>query len=50
MFYIFITKYTEFFVEKNEKSFCIAKASHIFFDKKNIGILEILMFEILTKR
>ena len=39
----------KFFVEKNEKSFCIAKASHIF-STKNIGIFEILTFEILTIR
>ena len=38
-----------FFVEKNERSFCNAKASHIF-STKNIGIYEILTFEILTKR
>ena len=34
---------------KNEKSFCTAKASHVF-STKNIGIVEILAFEILTKR
>ena len=38
----------KFFVEKNERSFCTAKASHIF-STKNIGIFEILMFEILSK-
>ena len=53
MFCDFITKYTEFFCLKNEKSFCIAKAfcnanaSHIF-STKNIGIFEILTFENLT--
>ena len=35
-------------VEKNERSFCNAKASHIF-STKNIGVFEILKFEILTK-
>ena len=30
------------------RSFCIAKASHIF-STENIGIFEILTFEILTK-
>ena len=48
MFYDFITKYTEIFVEKNERSFCNAKASHIF-SSKNIGIFEKLTSEILTK-
>ena len=37
-----------FFVEKNE-SFYNAKASQ-FFSTKNIGVFEILKFEILTKR
>ena len=40
----FITKYTDFFVEKMS-----AKASHLFLTK-NIGIFEILTFEILMKR
>ena len=44
MFYDFITKHTELFVEK-ERSFCNAKASHIF-STKNIGITS----ENLTKR
>ena len=34
MFYDFITKYIENFCWKNESSFCNAKASHIFFNKK----------------
>ena len=38
-----------FFDEKNERSFCTAKATHIFSTKNN-GIFQILMFEILTKR
>ena len=38
-----------FYVEKKERSFCIAKASHIF-STKNIGTFHILTFEILTKR
>ena len=47
VFYDFITKYADiFFVEKNASSFCIAKASHIFFNKKNIGVFQILTFEI----
>ena len=41
----FITKYTEIFVEKMRE----ALASQIFFNK-NIGISDILTFEILTKR
>ena len=47
MFYDFITTYTDIFCRKNERSFCSAKASHIF-STKNIGIFEILKFEILT--
>ena len=54
MSYDFITKNTDIFVEKNfvetnERSFCTAKASPIF-STKNIGIFEILTYEILTKR
>ena len=45
----FLTKYTDIFVQKNERSFCTAKASHFFFNK-NIGIFEMLTFEILTSR
>ena len=37
------------FLLKNERSFCTAKASHIF-STKNIGTFQILAFEILTKR
>ena len=40
--------YTDIFVEKNERSFRTAKASHIF-SSKNIGVFQILTFEILTK-
>ena len=40
----FITKYTNILVETMREA---AKASHIFFNK-NIGIFEILTFEILT--
>ena len=47
MFYDFITKYTEIFCRKNERSFCTAKASHIF-STKYIGKYQILTFEILT--
>ena len=42
-----MTKYTDICVEKNERSFCTTKASHIF-PTKNIGIFQILTFEILT--
>ena len=49
MFYDFITKNAEILVEKNERSFCNAKASHIF-SAKNIGIFEKLTSENLTKR
>ena len=38
-----------FLLKINENSFCSAKASHIF-STKNIGIFEILTFEILTSR
>ena len=41
MFCDFITKYTDIFGWKNEKSF------HIFFSTKNIGIFEIFTFKIL---
>ena len=46
MFYDFISKYTDIFVEET----IATKASHIFFFNKNIGIFEILTFEIFTKR
>ena len=42
MLHNFITKYND--VEKNERSFCNAKGSHIF-STKNIGIFEILTFD-----
>ena len=48
MFYNYITNTLIFFVEKNEKSFCTAKASHID-STEIIGIFQILMFKILTK-
>ena len=52
---------TLIFLLKNERSFCNAKVSHIFFNnnknkkkhkkkKQNTGLFEILMFEILTNR
>ena len=47
VFYDFITKSTDIFCRKNERSFCSAKASHIF-STKNIGKFKILTFEILT--
>ena len=40
-----MTKYTEIFCWKTEWSFCNGKASHIF-STKNIGIFQILLFEI----
>ena len=46
MFYNFITKYTDIFVEKMREA---AKASHIF-STKNIEVFQILAFEILTER
>ena len=47
--YDFITKYTEIFCWKNERSFCnAAKASHIF-STKIIGIFEKLTSENLTE-
>ena len=49
IYYHFISKYTDIFVEKNKRSFCTAKASHIF-STKNICVYLILMFEILTKQ
>ena len=46
MFYDFINyKYTDIFCLKNERSFCNAKASHIFFSTKYMGVFQILMFE-----
>ena len=41
MFYNFITKYTEFFCWKKERSFRSAKASHIFFNQKYRHIWDI---------
>ena len=38
MFYNFISKYTDIFCSKNARSFCTAKAFHIF-STKNIGDL-----------
>ena len=38
-----------FFAEKKQRSFCTAKASHIF-STKNIGTFEILKLEMLMKR
>ena len=49
LFYNFITKYFDIFCCKNERSFCTAKTSH-FFSTKNIGVSQILTFEIVTKR
>ena len=47
MFYHFISKYTDIFAEKLREAFCIAKSSHTF-SAKNIGVFQILTFEILT--
>ena len=41
MFYDFINKYTDMFGWINEWSFCAAKASHIFFNKKYWHIWDI---------
>ena len=49
MFYDFITKYTNIFVEKMREAFALQKPL-TFFSTKNIGIYQILTFEILTKR
>ena len=49
MFYDFIDKYTDIFVEKVRKAFAWQKLFTIF-STKNLGILQIYMFEILTKR
>ena len=49
MFYDFITKYTDIFVEKIREAFAMQKFL-TFFQQKNIGIFQILVFEILTKR
>ena len=50
MFYDFITKYTDDFVEKKmREAFALQKASHIF-STKNIGVCQTLTFEILMKR
>ena len=48
MFYDYITKYTDIFVEKMWEAFAWQKASYIF-STKNIGKFEIFRFEILTK-
>ena len=47
MFYDFISKNNEFFVEKMREAFAIAL--HIF-SKKNISLFEMLTFGILTTR
>ena len=44
MYYDFMTKYTEIFCLKSERSFCTAKASHSF-PTKNIGMSEKLTYE-----
>ena len=41
MFDNFVTKHTDIFCCKNERSFCTAKASHIFFNQKYWHILDI---------
>ena len=47
MFYDFLTKYTDIFVEKMKEAFALQKL-FTFFQQKNIGKFEILTFEILT--
>ena len=44
MFYNFITKYTDIFYRKNERSFCNCKTFSYFFSTKYIGLFEILNF------
>ena len=44
-----MTKYTDIFVEKMKEAFALQKL-FIFFSTKTIGKLDILGFEILTKR
>ena len=41
VFYYFITKYTDIFFLKNERSFCHAKPFHIFLNKKYKHTLDI---------
>ena len=41
-------KYADILLKKDDKSFCTAKASYIFFNT-NIGIFQTLTFEIFTK-
>ena len=48
MFYDFINKYTDIFVEKMREAFALQKILTFF--NKNIAVFEIFKFEILTKR
>ena len=48
MFYIFIIKHTEIFVEKMREAFAMQKLLS-FFQQKSIGVFQILMFEIFNK-
>ena len=43
LYYTILYKYNDIFIEKNE-----SLASHMF-STKNVGVFQILMFEILTK-
>ena len=49
MFYDFITKHTDIFVENMREAIAVQKLL-TFFQPKNIGIFQILAFELLTKR
>ena len=46
MFYDFINKYTDIFIEKMREAFALQKLLIIF--NKNIDMFEVLTFEILT--
>ena len=48
VFYDFLTKYTDIFVEKMREAFAMQKLLPIF--QQNIAVFQIFMTEILTKR
>ena len=48
--HVFITYYTEIFVEKMKDAFAMQKFLTFFFNKNNIGIFQKLSSENLTKR
>ena len=49
MFYDFISKYTDIFVDKMREAFALQKLL-TFFLTKNIGEFQVLTFEIFTTR